>query len=257
MFPRRKCGRTRPEHLRIVAVLLAHHADINAVDDQGMTALMYAGSGDDLLMTALLLAHHPDVNQRDPEGMTALSHALLAPHLDETRLLLRHHADPNIRDKQGRVPLFYALSHPEVMQILLDHGADPNLREPRWPPPGSTSHAAQPNGTTLLIEAMEQNPPPPSAAVIKTFTALAKPADNPLELSGSWETMAAFGRQKPVMDKEGPTELRRVALLLAHGADANAADADGWTPLMRGGVLGRPPVGEDAAGARGAAGRAG
>ncbi len=65
---------------------------------------------------------------------------------------------------------------------------------------------------------------------------------NPVALSGSWEFMSAFGQQKMLVNKEGPTERRRVVLLLAHGADVNAADADGWTPLMRAAFWGDLPL---------------
>ena len=205
----------RAKKRRIVIELLRHRADINAANEQGVTPLMFAISGKDVPMTALLLAHGAKVNLRDRLGMTALAQAVMDEDAETTRLLLRHHADPNICDSHGNPPVSWAMQNITLMRMLLANGASPNLRTPR--------------GTTLLIEALEYNPPSAPASVKGEAggAVLATVATN------AYATQKVFGRNRLVMAERGARYRERIALLLAHGADANAADADGWTPLMR------------------------
>ena len=46
--------------------------DVNAVDDAGMTALMWAAYNNNPLVTAFLLGQGADCEEKDMDGMTAM-----------------------------------------------------------------------------------------------------------------------------------------------------------------------------------------
>lgn len=56
----------------IVQFLLSNGADINAKDDEGRTALMWAAFGGKKETLQILLAYNADINLRDNNGRTAL-----------------------------------------------------------------------------------------------------------------------------------------------------------------------------------------
>ena len=52
-----------------------------------------------------------------------------------------------------------------------------------------------------------------------------------LGFSGSNVSTRVFGTDKPTNSGQGRDYHERIALLLAHGVDVNAADVDGWILL--------------------------
>ena len=61
-------------------VLLAAGADVNALDAEGVSALMAASAFGHRELVELLLAAGADVNLKDSAGRSALSRALLGGH---------------------------------------------------------------------------------------------------------------------------------------------------------------------------------
>ena len=89
-------------NISVAADLLRYHADVNAINSDGETALMGAASTGNVKMTALLLAYHARVNIRDKSGQTALMQACYQKgNLQTVRMLLAHHANVNARDPKG------------------------------------------------------------------------------------------------------------------------------------------------------------
>jgi ankyrin repeat protein len=75
--------------IRIIDLLLNHRADINAQDNQGITALMHAASRGNLVLLRHLLQRGADPNLRrddgSPEGATVITFLESAPSLRRGR----------------------------------------------------------------------------------------------------------------------------------------------------------------------------
>jgi|SRR5579872_918041 len=143
--------------------ILDGHADINATDSNGMTALHRAakvGNKElaELLLTVgnkdvratfeenlrardkyvaeflSLLDGHADINATDTNGMTALHWAAKVGNKELTELLLTNHAKGNPKDKDGHTPLDLAVlaAHEDVAEVLRGTGKPAKLvgREP-------------------------------------------------------------------------------------------------------------------------------
>lgn len=104
--------------------------DINTVDEDGQTLLMYAVMDDDadleLVQHLLKLGSH--VNAIDDDGRTALTYAILdnGENPSITHLLLHAGAEVNIADKDhGCTPLHFACreQYMEIAEALIHAGA--------------------------------------------------------------------------------------------------------------------------------------
>jgi hypothetical protein len=116
----------------VAQLLLDHGADVNARDDEGLTALMAAAvaeRGSAANMVQLLLDHGADVNKLDDNGDTALMEAASTGNVAAVKLLLDHNATVNIADKKGRTAFKIAkkMGHTGIAILLRQHGAKETL----------------------------------------------------------------------------------------------------------------------------------
>lgn len=114
-------------HVDVVKALIAYGADVNTVDRDGNTPLVYA---DDPRIVSALLAARADKNVRDTETLeTPLFLSYQRHDLDVARLLLLAGADCNIPNGRGDHVLDIAISRGDVRwtELLCKHGADPKL----------------------------------------------------------------------------------------------------------------------------------
>jgi ankyrin repeat protein len=89
-----------------------------------ITPLMYAALYRDIATAHLLLDAGADLNARNDAGATALMWAV--DDLEMTRLLLERKADPNVRSADGRSALMLAAGRAgasDVVKLLLDAGS--------------------------------------------------------------------------------------------------------------------------------------
>lgn len=82
---------------RAVLALLAKGA---RVQRPGWTALHYAAAGGDTDIAAILLAHHADINAASPSQLTPLMMAAREGHQPVVALLLRKGADARLRNNE-------------------------------------------------------------------------------------------------------------------------------------------------------------
>ena len=105
----------------VVGLLLERGANANAQDDLGVAPLHFAN---DTLVAALLLNYGADVNRKTNDGYTRLHEADAAL----AALLLENGADVNAVADDGYTPLFYAArTNADSVALLLEHGADVNV----------------------------------------------------------------------------------------------------------------------------------
>ena len=105
----------------------SNHSDINAVDDQGRTALGVASEGGNRIMVALLIFYGANVKTEATShgGSTALHLAAKSGHEATVRLLLDHGARIEAVTSTGWMALHWAAEngHEATVRLLLDRGA--------------------------------------------------------------------------------------------------------------------------------------
>lgn len=267
------------EPVAIAKVLLEYGADVHATQDDGTSALSWYVHED---MLRLLLEHGADATLMTDEGWSPLHRCynaataeLLIAHgadpngrgrrcesdrgynrknntqtpifkcntPDVAEALIKHGADINARDAEGKVPLYYVES--AIAMVLLKHNADvnppvPEYKETHW------SYAPplhNPEQDPIVISEMLHRGADPNGRQTNTdYTLLhvcrsAKVARILLEHGADVNARDRFG-QTPLhrccdgtYDWEGQVSLAIAKVLLKHGADVHAKDVDGRTPV--------------------------
>jgi ankyrin repeat protein len=211
----------------------------------GWTALMYAARQNAMEATGALADAKADLNATTKqEGTTALQIAIINIHYDLANLLLERGADPNVVDLSGMTALYAAVdmrapanmltrSEPKlrdsldavgIVKSLLAHGANPNIQLKK-PIIGRHQNLVGDGqlteGATALARASKSSDIP----VMKVL--LDGGADATLAMANRTTTaMLASGGTSPE-----PRVLEAVTLLVEHGVDVNAFNANGQTIL--------------------------
>lgn len=109
---------------------MAKTANVNERDKRAATPLMYAAGFGSIEAMRILLAHGADVNARNDFGATALMWAITDP--EKAGLLVARGADVNARSKMGKTPLLLAAANDGssgTVKLLMDHGANLAVRD--------------------------------------------------------------------------------------------------------------------------------
>lgn len=117
-------------HTDIVKKLLANNADANVRSNIGSTPLMNAAYTGHVKIVNLLIASGADVNAKSVNGTTALMNAAAHGFVEIVEILLANDADINACDKCGLNALWNAVSsgYCDVAIILIRSGADVNAK---------------------------------------------------------------------------------------------------------------------------------
>lgn len=235
--------------------LLDQHADVNAPDTDGATALHWAVRWDDKATAELLIGKGANVKAANRYGVTPLSLACTNGSAAMIELLLKAGADPNTVLPGGETALMTAArtGKADAVKVLLAHGANVNAKEDEgqtalmWAAAegntaaaamllefGADLHARSKGGFTPLLFAVREGR-------LETVTALLKAGAN---VNETWQTprrMAGSGSTALVLAVAN-AHFELASALLDAGADANAA-AQGWTALHQITWVRKPGVG--------------
>lgn len=107
----------------IVELLLKNQAKPNLADKQGKTALIYAATNGYIDIVALLLENGADINQNGSTG-TALNNAAKWGYIDIVKLLLEKGAIIHLKDNQGNTALDNALKNDRIEIVKMLQNCD-------------------------------------------------------------------------------------------------------------------------------------
>lgn len=190
-------------HAQILQLLIDKGAKLSALTE-GQPPLHAAAEEGQLEVVKMLLGMNADLSQVDEHGRTALTYAAEEGQLSVVQLLVEKGAKVNQKDDEGRTALFYAAEEGQagVVRFLLDKGADLSLLDK--------------NGYSALDYAAEEN----AGEVVKT-------------LLGTKEGASLVrGNASILVNASEEGALAVVRQLKEAGANVNAADENGHTPLM-------------------------
>jgi hypothetical protein len=107
-----------------VKSLIAARADVNAKNNNGETALMWASDKGHAEVVNALLTARADVNAKANNGETALMWASYKGHAEVVNALLAARADLNAKNDDGKTALMLAsdMGHAEVVKLLRQAG---------------------------------------------------------------------------------------------------------------------------------------
>jgi len=164
----------------------------------------------------LLLADPGSVNKLDLVGFTPLQYAAYWGQTEAARLLLAHEADLTVKKVWSPLHHAAAQGHQEVARLLLDHGANVNAQ--------SSSDGSTPLHSAAINRRAEM------ARLL-----LASGADIEAETRSGWRAchFAANVGDEATME-----------VLLEHGADWQAVNADQQSPLQLALANGHPRIAE-------------
>ena len=200
-------------HRTVEHLILKYPQYANAIGGDAGTALHAASETGHLEVVRSLLKFGVDVDSRGYWDWSPLQSASRRGHIEIVQCLLDNGADPNSQDRSQLTPLSRAVTDwpgqaEIVLQVLLKHNADVNLQDT--------------DGFTPLHRASQDSRDPEIVRLFLKFGANPNARSNerktPLHLVMSWGPIAP--------------RLEKARILLAHGADIDAEDLSGRTPLL-------------------------
>jgi ankyrin repeat protein len=211
------------DHAEIVRLLVEAGANVSAANRYGATPLWLACVNGSAVSIDLLLKAGADANSALPEGETAIMTAARTGRLDAVKALLSHGARVNTQEGwHGQTALMWAAAegHAAVVRVLVDAGAD--------------VHARSNGGFTPLLFAARNGQIESVKALLTAGSTLRESL--PARRSRTSSTAAGAAPADPEVGLDAfllaaaNAHYELAAWLLDQGADPNEAP-QGWTAL--------------------------
>ena len=203
-----------------VRKLIKEHADVNALANDGSSALLWAAYHSDAEMTKALLAAGARVDAANQYGVTPLLQASRNGDVENMRALLDAGANPTRWHAEGETPLMAAsrTGRVDAVQLLLTHGSFVNAVDPFQEETALMWASAE--GQVDVVKALlKAGADPNLKAHVSTITGR-KNADHP---SGGFTALMFAVRN-------GHENVAKA--LIEGGADLKVTNADGVTATI-------------------------
>lgn len=201
----------------IIKLLLEKGAEVNAVDKNAFTPLMYSATSGNAGAVKLLLDKKADVDSISLVLETPLFRAAGNGHTEVVKLLLEKGADANAQSQEGSTALMLAADngHTEIVKLLLEKGARKNIKHP-YSYKIAYDYARR-NGHSEIEELLKPEVEAAPTQIKKTTKKLS-PKDQ-----------TAVNKQ--LIDAIWKKDMESVVTAIENGADANA-NVDGDYPII-------------------------
>ena len=232
----------RVDDLETAKLLIGAGADVKLADRYGVTPLYLACSNGNAAMIRILLDAGADPNSADPTGETALMTAATVGNLESVKVLLDRGAVLDPRDPAyQQTPLMYAVreNHPDIVRFFVERGTNLNAQTRTGPTPAffkPNSSAAFGHGVGILRGGLPERGS--RIPIQGAMTALLYAArDGRMDIvrilvEGKADVnLAEANSIPPLVIAINNNQIAVARYLVDHGADLNASDWYGRTPV--------------------------
>ena len=231
------------DHMDIVKLLLSKNVDLNAIDNDQKTLLMFLIINEKLDVALYLLNNATDrinIDAKEIDGWTALMISCQKGYADIVKKLLQKNADVNLPNNTDTTALMVAVhtSRFDITELLLQNGANSNLQNKN----GTTALmiACQDTNCSKVAQLLLHHGANPNIQNEDGTTALMFASKN--GCSETVDALLANGHTDPnLQNKSKSTALmgaawegyfKVVASLLSNSANPNIQNINGETALM-------------------------
>ena len=209
-----------------IASLLKKHADVNAAEADGTSALQWAAHSNHAGAAALLVKAGAKTTATNSFGITPLSEAAANGNAEIIEILLKAGADANSVSAQGEPALMTAAraGNPDAVRVLLKHGAAVDARE-SWKGQTALMWAAAGNRAEVVKELIQ-------AGADVNARSTEWPEEEKRPSNGNLVSVRPRGGLTSLLFAAREGALASLQILAKAGTDLNLTEPDGTNALV-------------------------